>query len=197
MNVWLTSDTHFHHQNIIEYCDRPFPDLEAMHHDIVYDWNAVVNPEDHVYHLGDFSLGNKDEIREMERKLAGKKMLVLGNHDYESKEFYESIFELGVCRYHEFNAGAYFEEHNDVQLCLSHYPMLSWNKKYHGSVQVHGHTHDSGGVERSSPDGERSINYNEPRRFDVGVDGNTWLPVSLLQLIENHVKVDCPRSFYS
>ena len=28
LNVWFTSDTHFGHAKIIEYCDRPFANVQ-------------------------------------------------------------------------------------------------------------------------------------------------------------------------
>ena len=29
-HLFFTSDTHFHHANIIQFCDRPFRDVEEM-----------------------------------------------------------------------------------------------------------------------------------------------------------------------
>ena len=34
-NVWFTSDTHFGHAKIIEYCDRPFADVQEMNETLV------------------------------------------------------------------------------------------------------------------------------------------------------------------
>lgn len=35
MTVWVTSDTHFSHKNIIEYCNRPFKDIYHMNETLV------------------------------------------------------------------------------------------------------------------------------------------------------------------
>ena len=55
--TWFTSDPHFGHANIIRFCDRPFDDVQAMNDALVHRWNAVVQPEDTVYVLGDVALG--------------------------------------------------------------------------------------------------------------------------------------------
>ena len=56
--IWFTSDTHFFHNNIIDYCKRPFVNAEEMNEYIIKQWNSVVKPQDEVYHLGDFAFGN-------------------------------------------------------------------------------------------------------------------------------------------
>ena len=33
--VWFTSDTHFHHENIIRFCNRPFGSIEEMNDELV------------------------------------------------------------------------------------------------------------------------------------------------------------------
>lgn len=81
MTVWFTSDTHFHHANIIEYCGRPFRDVDHMNEEMIHRWNERVKPGDLVYHLGDFAMGPKEKALETKRRLNGGVILVRGNHD--------------------------------------------------------------------------------------------------------------------
>ncbi len=78
MTVWFTSDTHFAHRNVIEFCKRPFASIEEMDEEIIRRWNERVEPGDRVYHLGDFAFGDHDPYLS---RLNGMKNLVIGNHD--------------------------------------------------------------------------------------------------------------------
>lgn len=40
--VFLISDTHFDHENIIKYCSRPFKSKDEMNKTIIDNWNSVV-----------------------------------------------------------------------------------------------------------------------------------------------------------
>ena len=88
VKIWFTSDTHFCHKNIIKYEDRPFPDTETMNSEIIKRWNSVVGPDDVVYHLGDVALGPADRFYSLVSALNGRKILIRGNHDGKSKEWY-------------------------------------------------------------------------------------------------------------
>jgi len=85
MNIWFTSDLHFWHRNVIQYCSRPFnltdTGVAEMNEIMIRNWNSKVKPEDIVYCLGDFSLA----IRPVElytSRLMGHKILISGNHDW-------------------------------------------------------------------------------------------------------------------
>jgi calcineurin-like phosphoesterase family protein len=85
--VFFTSDTHFNHANVIKYCVRPFASIEEMNRVMIERWNAVVGPEDTVYHLGDFAMGKPSEWPAFLRQLNGaKKILIRGNHDRSSRQ---------------------------------------------------------------------------------------------------------------
>jgi len=81
MTVWFTADLHLGHHNIIDYCQRPFRDVESMNAALVDRWNVVVKPADTVYVVGDFALGKIADTLPLASQLSGRKVLVAGNHD--------------------------------------------------------------------------------------------------------------------
>lgn len=92
MTIFLISDTHFGHENIIGYCGRPFASAAEMDEALVDRWNAVVRPSDHVYHLGDVAM--KKPHLDIVKRLNGHKRLVFGNHDiFEAKHYLAAGFE--------------------------------------------------------------------------------------------------------
>ena len=79
---YFTSDTHFFHKKVIEYCNRPFRDVEQMNEYLVYAWNTVVMEQDAIVNfVGDFSFGTTDQTKEIFGRLKGRKRLIVGNHD--------------------------------------------------------------------------------------------------------------------
>jgi calcineurin-like phosphoesterase family protein/predicted DNA-binding transcriptional regulator len=116
-NVWVTSDHHFGHANIIKYSARPFMSVKEMDEFLINKWNEVVSSDDKVYVVGDFTFSNPKRYLE---KLKGKKILIQGTHD-----------PPGVGPENlEINYGHY-------KFLLSHYPLNvnEWN--------IHGHIHNN------------------------------------------------------
>ena len=79
--VFVTAVTHFHHQNIIGFCDRPFRNVKDMNEKMVENWNSVVSKNSKVFHLGDVSFGKQSDTKKIVQKLNGYKILIMGNHD--------------------------------------------------------------------------------------------------------------------
>ena len=90
MNVFVIAETHFNHAKLVEYENRPedFDDI------IVANWNALVRPEDVVFHPGDVALGCAFDVAGMMARLAGRKLLCLGNHDRTDPLCYMARFRL-------------------------------------------------------------------------------------------------------
>lgn len=122
--IWVTSDNHFFHKNIIKYCNRPFNSVEDMNEYMIKRWNKKVRKRDIVLHLGDFAFKHQD--REVRRRLNGTIILIMGNHDYKSMKHngfivIDKILRIG-------------------NLLFSHSP-LPIEKIPKGFINVHGHIH--------------------------------------------------------
>jgi len=158
-DIFFTSDQHFNHANIIKYCNRPYASTEEMNEALVENYNNIIGPTDTVYHLGDLTWGAFDLDR-----LNGNKTLIIGNHDKVSQ----------VGQY--FSECYHYLELNKVipkgrALVLMHFPIESWNGKFHKSIHLHGHTHGT-------------MDNTGLLRFDVGVDSWDMKPVSLTEILE-------------
>jgi calcineurin-like phosphoesterase family protein len=85
--IFLISDLHLGHANIIRYCSRPFvpSDVIEMDRTLIKNWNYSVSHDDHVYFLGDLRYG-KEARQESEygALLNGTITFVTGNHDRNS-----------------------------------------------------------------------------------------------------------------
>ena len=170
-NTFFTSDLHFFHKNIIDYCDRPFNSIEEMNQGIIDNWNSVVQPEDIVYILGDISFGKSDETIKLLEQLNGELHLILGNHDLPNKyiipylEFFESIDTLKEIKITE------PQSQEILHITLCHYPMVAWNRSHHGSLHLYGHVHGQ---------------YDNPESLsmDVGIDTHPeFRPYSLNEVL--------------
>jgi len=79
--IFIISDTHWNHKNIIDFCERPFDSVEEMNESLILRWNACVTPEDTVIHLGDVGFHYQSLFNIIPR-LNGTKLLIRGNHDW-------------------------------------------------------------------------------------------------------------------
>lgn len=147
MKVWFTSDTHFYHENIIRFCNRPYwqleggdraaapdrvPDMDWMNTDMVNKWNARVRPHDIVYHLGDFCFGSPTKWNSILDRLNGRIILIQGNHDHKNlqnvqvksrfMEIHEELYTVEDCSLEEWHPGFLRYTNNEVRLWLNHYP---------------------------------------------------------------------------
>jgi calcineurin-like phosphoesterase family protein len=150
MAAYFISDTHFGHGNILKYCCRPFlsdqerqllaegrdfkvsrESVERMDAAILTGINAVVGPEDTLWHLGDFSFGPPEAACGYRERIACRTVhLLWGNHDRR-----EIAPLFSQC--HE-QVGIVVE---GQRIFLNHYPMLSWDGSTKGAWHLHGHVH--------------------------------------------------------
>ena len=166
MATFFTADTHFSDPHILRQRGRTFGSLDEHDECIVANWNAVVQPDDEIWHLGDFaSEAPAARCRAIFDRLRGVKRLVRGNHDTNRviglpwSDVVESM-RLTI------------EDPNGTEwrLFLSHYAHRAWPGLWRGVRHLYGHTH------ATLPDTQRSC--------DIGVDAWDYRPVDVRALIE-------------
>lgn len=79
--IFITSDLHLGHRNIIKYCNRPFSNIKEMNHVLVRNWNEIISNRDTVYFLGDLSYGKNTSTDCWYKKLNENIIFIKGNHD--------------------------------------------------------------------------------------------------------------------
>lgn len=147
-NIWVISDTHFGHKNILKFIDsktgkkvRDFSDVNHMNEHMIECWNKVVKPGDKVYHLGDVFFGPKEDFAKLWPRLNGAKRLVVGNH----------------CDVKYLSSGSFFQKvmlwRKFEHLLFTHvpvHPSTLIEHRFSGKqmINVHGHIHQN-----KSPDG--------------------------------------------
>lgn len=158
MATFFTADTHFGHNGIRKFCNRPFSSFENMDKTLIQNWNAVVGPEDTVYHLGDFSFRAERDVSSYLERLNGEVHLIIGNHDdpdlRKDPAPFASVNDLLTVKV------------NGKKITLCHYAMRVWPNSHRGTWHLYGHSHGT------LPDDATS------RSFDIGVDCHNYKPLS-------------------
>ena len=166
--IWLTSDCHFNHLNIIKYEPetRPFNSIEEMNKELIKRWNDKVKTEDIVYVLGDFIMGKADQVENIVQQLNGKIILIRGNHDSRNK--LEEYDRLGI----EVKDIAYLQ-YKGRFFIMCHFPIASEEFMYmvresnSEVILLYGHIHSN--AQPGYIDGT----------YHVGVDTNNLTPISI------------------
>ena len=178
--IWFTSDTHFGHENVLGFCDRPWDAIQAMNDQLIDNINRLVAPDDTLYHLGDYSFKmTSADAADLRKRINCKDIhLIPGNHDKDWTQpavSWAFKVEKPIC----------VLKVEKMKLVLSHYPIADWQGMAHGSIHLHGHIHTDG------------MKYNELNRmqglyrYDVGVDANSYQPVSLEEIVKWFDGVEC------
>ena len=158
--TFFSSDTHYFHENVIKFCNRPFGSVEHMNEELIKNHNMVVKPEDHWWFLGDFSFGTYDQTAEILGRLNGIKHLIVGNHDRKGRA--QTLFNRDWNKWFVDRHEYFRLKIGDMKFVLCHFPMASWERGY---VNLHGHWHSPAGTK------------GKWRQYDVGVDANQYTPL--------------------
>jgi calcineurin-like phosphoesterase family protein len=156
--VFVWSDQHFGHKNIIKYSDRPFDDIDQMREQMIRNHNELVGMDDYVIWVGDVAFLRDELANEILHRLNGYKILIVGNHDMQKKK----LKKLHVDEVHLI----YELEVGGITLVFSHFPFTGLPKN---CVNVHGHTHDK--------------EDQSPQHINVSVERINYTPVKLDNII--------------
>lgn len=161
--IYFISDTHFGHDKIREYCNRPFSSVGEMDSVMMERWNWAVGPKDIVYFLGDFCLGNQETAFSYFKRLNGQIYVVPGGHD--KRWIRPNLCYTGPNCVVRVLPPLYTVTLDEQVIVLCHYAMRVWPKSHYGSWQLFGHSH--GGLPGMG------------KQMDIGVDCWDFYPVSL------------------
>lgn len=169
--IWFTSDLHFGHRRILNFVPNRIKEfnlnleeenvIETHDNLLIEKWNNTISKHDIVYILGDVSFVSSDDTKKILEKLNGKKHLIIGNHDSPCSGLGNYFVSTSQIKEVTFKKIHYSFLDEDLHCILCHYPLIAWNRRMHGSVMLHGHTHGS----------ICDINLNsEELRIDIGFD---------------------------
>lgn len=167
MNFY-TSDTHFGHKKVIDYCNRPFSSVEEMDAELIRRWNVLVKPEDTVFHLGDSFFCGAIKTAEILSHLNGQKILIRGNHDHWKDDKYK---RLGFFEVYDFKISHKFS--------MSHFPWKGEEedeRKFDEQLEddggwlLHGHVHNAWKTKK--------------KMINVGIDVWQYAPVSEEEILK-------------
>ncbi|MEA2511628.1 MAG: hypothetical protein QOJ59_1115 [Thermomicrobiales bacterium] len=165
MRIYVIVDTHFGHANMIKYHNRP----QQFDRILIERWNASVGKGDLVFHLGDVALGRDVDLPRLLKKLNGRKVLCLGNHDRQRPEWYMEQGFAFACTYYIYQG-----------VCFSHRPITPLPPGC--MLNVHGHFHNDNHRDHEYADDDYYHRHRDRYRL-VQIE-DTLAPVALDEFLD-------------
>lgn len=165
MKRWIISDTHFYHDNIVQYTGRPINHTEIM----IDRWVQRVKREDVTYHLGDVHFGTEQQLKDIMAVIPGRKYLIRGNHDKWTDTKYMICGFDGV-----------FDEITIDNTLMTHEPTFICGGVH--KVNLHGHLHNLGwdGVKAF---GGTYTQFNDGKHVCYSPEKENYYPVQIQTMV--------------
>lgn len=181
MNIWIISDTHFYHEKIKKYHNRP-DDIEEQ---IFTFWNKNIKENDLLIHLGDIVWKREGELFTKLKTMPGRKILVRGNHDYHSNRWYiERVFDFACDSFLWYYRLPQQSKKNGFMYLFSHRPVPTKTREF--DFNIHGHLHVK---ENSHREGEVKL---KPWHLSYLVEETDWMPTPfdnfIFPLVKHKIK---------
>lgn len=166
--LYLLSDLHLGHGNIIEYEDRPFTSESEMDTALIANWNAVVQPDDTVLYGGDLTLARESKALEYLEQLNGEIHFIYGNHDKLPRNEVIPLLDKQLVHTIRFS-------YDGFVFYYTHWPQNLPTVVADERVwKIHGHVHGSE---------EYPFIDQENRRVNVSVEKVNYKPISIEEII--------------
>ena len=169
-NCWIISDTHFNHEAIKKYCDRPDNCDQIM-----IDSMQSVPETDVLIHLGDVIFNKAGELTNILSGVKATKVLVKGNHDLNKTRWYMTHGFDYACQFLVMSNIVF--THIPIDMNTYFVKMMGW--KYN----VHGHFHNTP-HRKIQPD--ISSFYDEKLNILYSPEILGYKPIPLEELIRMH-----------
>lgn len=166
--TWVAADHHFGHANILTFKDEneklirgsTFSTLEEHDESIIAQHNALVDPNDRVYLLGDVCITRRS-CHTLGR-LNGRLVLVKGNHD---------IFRLDDYLPYVDDIRSYVvqKDHDGNKVVMSHIPVHPESLNRWGT-NIHGHLHQN--------------KLDDPRYVCVSLEHTDYKPIQVQEALK-------------
>jgi len=162
-NYWIISDTHFSHKKMKEYCYRPDNFEEITKKSLL----NLVKENDVLIHLGDVCIGNDIDNNNFFKQLKSYNILVLGNHDSKSINWYMKNGWDFVCS--RFDIKKFGKK-----IAFTHRPIITMD--CYNDINIHGHLHN--GIHRK----DEFILKDYNKLFSL--EKNNYKPILLEDLLK-------------
>lgn len=201
MTTWFSSDFHISHKLVaglrgfwrVDQDGVKVPDTELHDLTLADNWDAVVQPEDTVYLLGDMSINSGPQVIEWIKDRPGTKRLISGNHDRSHTAIFHKQAKAKIAEWSPYFESILDEDTIKIagrKVTLSHFPSWEWGdgaraaadgyvSRYEQfrpwvhagkTIILHGHTHD--------------IETAHGREYHVGLDAHNLQLVPESTIVE-------------
>lgn len=175
MSAFITSDLHIGHNKEFLYNPRGFDNIYDHDRALIKNWNNTVADDDIVYVLGDLMLGDNAYGCSTFNHLNGRKIIILGNHDTDTRrELYPNLRGVVEVTY------ATVLKYEGYHFYLSHYGALTSNHDYDKPlkqrlISLCGHTHTK----------DRFADWDKGYIYHCELDAHDMRPINIDQIIRD------------
>lgn len=156
-DVWIIGDTHFNHKRLILMGVR-----QSNYSQLIWNNLREIPKTDILIHLGDVCLGKDKEVHHLLNEYGPyRKILVRGNHDHRSVNWYYRYDWSFVC-------DRFTLKKFNMNIVFTHEPIYSFGY----DINIHCHTHGN------------KYKYKEKYHYPIILENN-YEPIPLRKIIEN------------